>query len=283
MEVDSIHNGEFFELSEKDSEGLVANQFLKVVSALDEKKSAIVRYNKGNRSVSKLKDIKDAVYGKIKPRNKEQNMALNLLLDHNISVVTLIGKAGCGKTVAALAAALQMQEKEPERYRKIIVLKPIVAVGGKDVGYLPGSLQEKLSPWLAPIYDNLEFLLSSKKSQNNQETLKRTIDWYFENGIIEVEAMTYIRGRSLANCIIILDEAQNTNAHEIKTILTRVGEGTKIILTGDIEQVDSPYLDSTNNGLVYLIEKFKGVDFYGHVTFLKGERSKVATVAAERL
>jgi PhoH-like ATPase len=283
MDVDSIHNGEFFELSEKDSEGLVANQFLKVVSALDEKKSAIVRYNKGNRSVSKLKDIKDAVYGKIKPRNKEQNMALNLLLDHNISVVTLIGKAGCGKTVAALAAALQMQEKEPERYRKIIVLKPIVAVGGKDVGYLPGSLQEKLSPWLAPIYDNLEFLLSSKKSQNNQETLKRTIDWYFENGIIEVEAMTYIRGRSLANCIIILDEAQNTNAHEIKTILTRVGEGTKIILTGDIEQVDSPYLDSTNNGLVYLIEKFKGVDFYGHVTFLKGERSKVATVAAERL
>lgn len=279
MDVDSIHNGEFFELSEKDSEGLVANQFLKVVSALDEKKSAIVRYNKGNRSVSKLKDIKDAVYGKIKPKNKEQNMALNLLMDHNVSVVTLIGKAGAGKTLLALAAALHMQEKEPERYRKIIVLKPIVAVGGKDIGYLPGSKDEKLAPWLAPIYDNLEFLLSSKKGQT-QETLKRTLDFYFENGIIEVEAMTYIRGRSLANCIIILDETQNTNAHEIKTILTRVGEGTKIILTGDIEQVDSPYLDTTNNGLVYLVEKFKGQDFFGHVTFQRGERSKVATAAS---
>lgn len=688
MDIDSIHNGEFFELSEDDSVGLVANQFIKMTSALDEKKSAIVRYNKHNKSVSKLKDIKDAVYGKIKPKNKEQNMALNLLLDHAVSVVTLIGKAGAGKTLLALAAALHMQEKEPERYRKIIVLKPIVAVGGKDIGFLPGpqpltakvltptgwttmgaiqpedkvisrdgtpvkvlgvfpkgvkkvykvtttddcvteccedhsfytwtweenkrkysgkvrtlkeirdsfltkngklnhyiprneavqfegselpippyllgallgdgsfgdaiciyntdseliekckmqassiglklkstggiqysfsdanlynnkvanvvritneitgeikefhsigtaiketginrntlhtrclglkvvdgqkyefvdpgitysnslkekihnlglmetraqtkfipniykfakiedrlellrglmdtdgtvkergeamfcttSMQlandvrelvfslggkcniktrnrvgkvtqiagrqvttrlpsyeftvsfpnksenifyisrkanrfgmkymhksgiksieevgekevkcilidhpehlyitddyivthntkdEKLAPWLAPIYDNLEFLLSAKKS-HNQESLKRTLDFYFENGIIEVEAMTYIRGRSLANCIIILDETQNTNAHEIKTILTRVGEGTKIILTGDIEQVDSPYLDSTNNGLVYLVEKFKGQDFFGHITFLKGERSKVATAAS---
>lgn len=283
MDIDSIHNGELFEIPEKDAVGLVANQFLKMVSALDEKKSAMVRYNKSNQSVTKLKDIKDAVYGKIKPRNKEQTMALNLLLDHSIAVVTMIGKAGCGKTACALASALQMQEKEPERYRKIIVLKPIVAVGGKDIGYLPGGKDEKLAPWLAPIYDNLEFLLSSKKNLNNQETLKRTIDYYFENGIIEVEAMTYVRGRSLSNCIIIVDEAQNTNAHEIKTILTRVGEGTKIILTGDIEQVDSPYLDTTNNGLVYLIEKFKGVDFYGHVTFLKGERSKVATVASNIL
>lgn len=282
MDIDAIHNGQSYELSEKEAEGLHPNGFLRMVSALDGKKAALVRYNHQNRTVSKLKEQKDAVYGKIKPKNKEQTMALNLLLDNSVSVVTLLGLSGCGKTLLALAAALQLQEKEPERYHKIIVLKPIIAVGGKDIGYLPGDATSKLRPWLGPIFDNLEYLLNSKKKLDH-ETLKSTLDYYLEHGIIELEAMTFIRGRSLSNCIIILDESQNTNSHEMKTIMTRVAEGTKIILTGDIDQIDNPYLDNTSNGLVYLIEKFKGQDFYGHVTFKKSERSKVAAAAASLL
>lgn len=283
MDIDAIHNGQSYELSEKEAEGLFPNQFLRMISALDEKKAALVRYNHQNRTVSKLKEHKDAVYGKIKPRNKEQTMAINLLMDNTISVVSLLGLAGCGKTLIALAAALELQAKEPERYRKIIVLKPIIPVGGKDVGYLPGSKDEKLRPWLAPIFDNLEYLLSSTKKGHNNDFLKTTLEMFLENGTIELEAMTFVRGRSLSNCIIILDESQNTNSHEMKTIMTRVGEGTKVILTGDIDQIDNPFLDNTNNGLVYLIEKFKGQDFYGHVTFKKSERSKVAAAAASLL
>lgn len=279
-DINKVHNKE--ELLLEDHPELKPNQFLKLVSANDQHKTALVRYYKHNKSVVKINEYKDPIYGRVKPRSKEQTMALNLLFDHSIPVVTLVGRSGTGKTLLALAAALQMIEKEPERYRKVIVLKPIVAVGGKDVGFLPGSLQEKMRPWVAPIYDNLEFLLDTKK-QKSQQHAKITVDQYFEHGIIEVEATTYIRGRSLANCIIIMDESQNLNAHEIKTIMTRVGEGTKIILTGDIEQVDSPYLDQTNNGLIYLVEKFKDLDLSGHMLFKKGERSKVADAAANLL
>ncbi len=283
-DIDDIHNGSEYVFDQDKFPGTVLqpNQFVRMVSALDNKKSVIVRYYSHNKNLVKVKEIKDPVQNKVRPKNKEQLMALSLLLDHSIPVVTLMGTSGCGKTLLALASALSMVEKEPERYRKIIVMKPIVAVGGKDIGFLPGDKNEKLRPWLAPIYDNLEFLLDSK-TQKNKQNIKTTLDYYFESGIIEVEAMTYIRGRSIANTIIIIDEAQNLNAHEIKTIMTRIGEGTKIILTGDIEQVDSPYLDNTSNGFVYLVEKMKHVDFTGHVTFRKGERSKVSAAAAELL
>ena len=199
--------------------------------------------------------------------------ALELLMDPNISIITMIGKAGCGKTLLALASGLEQILEEEKRYKKLVVSRPVQPLGN-DIGFLPGTLEEKMMPWLMPIRDNLEFLMGGNK---------QTMDMMFENGTIEVEALTYIRGRSISNAFIIIDEAQNLSTHELKTIITRVGEGTKIILTGDIEQIDSVYLDSTSNGLSYAIEKFKNHDITGHITLKKGERSKVATLAAKIL
>ena len=216
--------------------------------------------------------MQSKVWG-VKSRNKEQTYALNLLLDPEVSIVTLVGKAGSGKTLLALAAGLQQTFGEGALYKKIVVTKPVEPVG-KDIGFLPGTLEEKMLPWLAPIQDNLQYLMGNDKM---------TLDMYVEEGKIEVEAMTYIRGRSIANAYIVIDEAQNLTQHEIKTVLTRVGEGTKVILTGDIEQIDNVYIDATNNGLSYVVEKLKEEDLSGHVTLLKGERSKVATIAALKL
>lgn len=215
---------------------------------------------------------KEAIWG-VKPRNREQTLAANLLMDPKVPVVTLVGKAGSGKTLLALAAGLQQTFGLDSLYKKLLVTKPVEPVG-KDIGFLPGTLEEKMLPWLAPIQDNLQFLLGDDKM---------TLDMYIQEGKIEVEAMTYIRGRSISNSFIIIDEAQNINQHEIKTILTRVGEGTKIILTGDVEQIDNVYVDEVNNGLSYVIEKFKTQELSGHITLKKGERSQVATMAAKIL
>ena len=197
-------------------------------------------------------------------------------MDPSVPVVSLIGKAGSGKTLLALASALQQTFGEIANdrvYNKIVVTKPIQPVG-KDIGFLPGTLEEKMLPWLAPIQDNLQFLFGNDKM---------TLDMHIEEGRIEVEAMTYIRGRSISNAIIIIDEVQNMNRHEIKTVLTRVGENTKIVLTGDIEQIDNVYVDATTNGLTYVVEKLKKEDITGHITLMKGERSKVADIAARNL
>ena len=199
--------------------------------------------------------------------------ALDILLDKNIPLVSLVGKAGSGKTLLALAAGLEQTFGHDPVYKKIVVTKPVEPVG-KDIGFLPGSMEEKMMPWLAPIQDNLQFLMGNDKT---------TLDMYIEDGKIEVEAMTYIRGRSISNAFIVIDEAQNMTRHEIKTVLTRVGEGTKIILTGDIEQIDNVYIDATNNGLTYVVEKLKNEEISGHMTLIKGERSRVATIAAHKL
>jgi len=209
----------------------------------------------------------------IDARNKEQTFALELLMDPDVEVVSLIGQAGSGKTLLAVAAGLEQVLGEEAEYKKLIVSRPIQPLG-KDIGFLPGTLEEKMDPWLMPIKDNLEFLMG-----NNRDMVKT----YFEQGVIEIEAITYIRGRSITNAFIIIDEAQNLTRHELKTILTRVGEGTKIILTGDIEQIDNIYIDETSNGLTYAVEKFKDYDISGHITLQKGERSKVATLAAKIL
>ena len=193
-------------------------------------------------------------------------------MDPSIPIVSLIGKAGSGKTLLALAAGLE-QTLGKSIYKKMVVTKPVEPVG-KDIGFLPGTLEEKMMPWLAPIQDNLQFLMGDDKM---------TLDLYHEKGQIEVEAMTFIRGRSISNAFIVIDEVQNMTQHEIKTVLTRVGEGTKIVLTGDIEQIDNVYIDATNNGLSYVVERLKEESITGHVTLLKGERSKVATIAALKL
>jgi len=272
--IDQFYNGEMVYL-EKDKIKFYPNEYIMLVSNSNEKKTALARFSSHTEPLKQINgQFKKGIWG-VKPRNKEQNFALDLLIDPNIPIVTLVGKAGSGKTLMAIAAGLAqvVEESEISRYKRLIVSRPIQPMG-KDIGYLPGSMEEKMSPWLMPIQDNLRFLMG-----NDKETLKM----YTENGTIEIEALTYIRGRSIANSFIIIDEAQNLSAHELKTILTRVGENTKIVLTGDIEQIDNIYVDETSNGLTYAIEKFKSYDLSGHITLIKGERSNVATLAAKIL
>jgi PhoH-like ATPase len=249
------------------------NQFILLISFSNPKKSAICRFSEFKSPLKRI-NVKD--YSKswgIVPRNKEQTFAYDLLFDDDVPLVSLIGRAGSGKTLMAIAAGLeQVLGFGDRKYKKIVVSRPVQPLG-KDIGFLPGTMEEKMMPWLMPLQDNLEFILGDK-------TQFKT---YFEKGTIEIEALTYIRGRSISNAFIIIDEAQNLTAHEVKTIITRVGEGTKIILTGDIEQIDNIYTNETSNGLTYAIEKFKNSELVGHITFKKGERSKIATLASKVL
>ena len=247
---------------------LLPNEFRFLTSLSDPQKSAFIRKKRHGHTARV--SAKNA--WSLKPRNREQIMALDLLMDETVSVVSLVGKAGSGKTLMALAAGLEQVINDP-KYNRIIVTKPIQPVG-KDIGYLPGTLAEKMEPWIAPIKDNLNFLFKNDKI---------TMGMYFDEGKLEVEAMTFIRGRSITNSYIIIDEVQNMTQHEIKTVLTRVGEGTKVVLTGDIQQIDNVYINSTTNGLTYVVEKFKDQPISGHVLLKKGERSEVATISADIL
>lgn len=273
--IDQFYDGENIFL-EKEDIGLYPNQFVMLLSNSNDKKSALCRflnYDDPLQKVPQCNGGKKDLWG-IRPRNKEQGFAMNLLLDPEIPIVTLTGRAGTGKTLCAIAAGLaQVVGDARSIYNHLIVSRPIQPMG-KDIGFLPGSMEEKMMPWLSPVKDNLKHLLG-----NDQETL----NMYVSQGIIEIEALTYIRGRSISNAYIIIDEAQNLSVHEMKTIITRVGENTKIVLTGDVEQIDNVYVDETTNGLTCAIEKFKNHSLSGHVSLTKGERSKVATLAAKVL
>jgi len=272
--IDQFYKGEKVFL-DKEEIMLYPNQFLMLVSNSNEKKTALAKFYNYEKSLKKVNGrFKQGIWG-VKPRNKEQNFALDLLMDPEVSIVTLVGKAGSGKTLLAVAAGLAqvLNTDGVPQYNKLVISRPIQPMG-KDIGYLPGTLEEKMEPWLAPVQDNLQYLMG-----NDKETLKM----YTFDGTIEIEALTYIRGRSISNAFMIIDEAQNLTAHELKTIITRVGENTKIVLTGDIEQIDNVYVDETSNGLAYAIEKFKSYELSGHITLVKGERSKVATLAAKVL
>src|SRR5574338_75038 len=225
----------------------------------------------------KIKLIKRVHPWNISPRNKEQSFAMDLIMDKNVDLVTLIGKAGTGKSLIVLAAALELVISKHE-YEKFIIYRPIQPVGN-DIGYLPGTMEEKLAPWFQAILDNFEILFSSK----GRSDWKKELEMFQNKGRIEMEAITYIRGRSIPNAIILIDECQNLSKEEVKTILTRAGENTKIILTGDIEQIDNSLLDATSNGLTHVIEQFKGEEEAGHITFTQGERSRLATKASEIL
>jgi len=251
---------------------LYPNQFVMLISNSNDKKTALGRFINYSTPLQRIIKSTTKVWS-TNPRNKEQQFAFELLMDPAVPVVSLVGKAGSGKTLLALAAGLEQTFNKNSLYKKIVVTKPVEPVG-KDIGFLPGSMEEKMMPWLAPIQDNLQFLMGDDKA---------TLEMYMDKGQIEVEAMTFIRGRSISNAFIVIDEVQNMTQHEIKTVLTRVGEGTKIVLTGDIEQIDNVYIDATNNGLSYVVERLKEEDLTGHVTLLKGERSKVATIAATKL
>ena len=215
----------------------------------------------------------------VKPRNREQQFALELLLDASVQVVTLLGKAGTGKTLLAIAAGLQ-QVVDEERFNKLLVSRPVMPMG-RDLGYLPGDISEKLRPYMQPIYDNLEFIVAANTEARRRTTM--TAGQLEEGGYLSVEPLTYIRGRSIPNQYMVVDEAQNLTPHEVKTILTRAGEGTKMIITGDPFQIDNPYVDASTNGLSFLAEHFKHLDISGHVTLEKGERSKLAELASNLL
>ena len=273
--VDDQTIDQFYEKKEvylKNS-GLILNQYIMLVSNANEKKTALGKYINAGTPLRQLHSPKKGLWG-IKPRNKEQFFLMDALMNPKIEIITAIGKAGSGKTVVALAAALeQTLDKNKAEYSRIIVSRPVQPLG-KEIGFLPGEINEKMSPWLMPIQDNLQFLMGNDKV---------TLDMYLEAGTIEIEALTYIRGRSIANAFIIIDECQNLSMHEIKTIITRIGEGTKIVLIGDIEQIDNIYVNSTTNGLTHAVEKFKNFELAAHVTLNKGERSRVASYAAEHL
>ncbi len=256
------------------------NQFILLKDKLDSGHS-LLAWHKHDRLETLPDGITDHVWN-ISPRSKEQRMALQLLLDPEIQVVTLVGQAGSGKTLLALAAGLNLVLRQG-LYDKILVSRPIVPMG-KDIGYLPGDKDEKLELWMQPIYDNLDFLLRGDSSKKDGHlTARKKIDEMKRSGKLDLEALTYIRGRSIPRQFVIVDEAQNLTPHEVKTIVSRSGEGTKIVLTGDPSQIDSPYLDISSNGLTYLAERFKSLDIHGHITLRKSERSPLAAAAAECL
>jgi len=273
--IDRYYAGEEISLLEDEvDETWHPNQYIMMVSNSNEKKSALARFHNHHGPLKKIehKNIPD---WSIAARNKEQAFAIDLLLDPTVKIVTLVGRAGSGKTLMAIAAGLQQTiglRQDWNHYDRLIVSRPVQPLG-KDIGFLPGTMEEKMLPWLMPIQDNLKFLMGDRSS----------LEMYIDKGKIEVEALTYIRGRSNANAFIVIDEAQNLTKHEVKTIITRIGEGTKVVLTGDIEQIDNVYVNETSNGLAHAIEKFKEYPIAGHVTFRKGERSELATLASKVL
>jgi PhoH-like ATPase len=254
------------------------NEFVVLRDKANPQHSAVGKYSATRQAyVPLIKMPKEGVWG-IRPRNKEQSFALDLLLNDEVRLVTIVGKAGTGKTLLAIAAGLQKTMEEGV-YQKLLVSRPIFPLG-RDIGYLPGDVEEKLNPWMQPIFDNVEYLMNLSRSDKKAG---RGYHELMDLGIMEIEPLTYIRGRSIPNQFIIVDEAQNLTPHEVKTIITRVGDGTKIVLTGDPYQIDNPYVDATNNGLIHVANRFKNERLAGHVTLSKGERSPLAELAANLL
>ena len=263
------------DLPEKGDLGIADNQFVLLRDEGNEKRTALCMHDASSRSLRRLTDDFSKRYG-VGPRSLEQRMAFELLLNDELKLVTLVGRAGTGKTLLALACGLSKVLGE-ERYNKLLVSRPIMPLG-QDIGYLPGTKDDKLSHWMGPIFDNLHFLLASEE-RDPDDVIKRLI---LEERIT-MEALTYIRGRSISKQYVIVDEAQNLTPHEIKTIISRAGADTKIVLTGDPQQIDNPYLDANSNGLTYVVERMRNQPLAGHVTLTKSERSELAGVAASLL
>lgn len=262
-----------------------SQQFIMLRAEGDSSKAALVRADTRRDKLRLVSRHKEGVWG-IFARNKEQLFALDLLLDDNIKLVTLNGVAGTGKTLLALAAGLK-QVADDRNYRKLLVSRPIFPLG-RDIGFLPGDVEQKLNPWMKPIFDNLELIFSTAHDTAGNSRPRNgggepRYQGLLDQNILEVEPLTYIRGRSIPQQFLIVDEAQNLTPHEVKTVLTRAGEGTKVVMTGDPYQIDNPYVDALSNGLTYTVERFKDSDIAGHVTLLKGERSELAELAAELL
>jgi PhoH-like ATPase len=263
---------------------LLPNHFISLVDENDPSHTGLARRLADTAHIIPITGPRKPIYGVI-ARNVQQTMALDLLLDDEIKLVTLIGPAGTGKTLLAIAAGMHKVFKE-ERFDKLLVARPIMPLG-RDIGYLPGDKDEKLAMWMQPIFDNVAYLLSTRGghggSEPDSKTTEQRIDQLIASRKLVLEPITYIRGRSIPHQFIIVDEAQNLSPHEVKTIVSRVGDGTKIVLCGDVGQIDNPYLDAASNGLSHLIERMKGHRLAGHVTLSKTERSELASLAAEML
>jgi PhoH-like ATPase len=254
--------------------GLLANQYIIMRDLSNPSHSAIGRMSEKEGGIVPLISPTESIWG-IHPRNVEQTFAMDCLLNDEILFVSLVGKAGTGKTLMALAAGLYKTLDEG-RFQRLLVSRPIFPMG-RDIGFLPGDVEQKLNPWMQPIFDNVEFLMGAdKKAAGRAQEL-------INQGMLNIEPLTYIRGRSIPNQYLIVDEAQNLTPHEIKTIVTRAGQGTKVVLTGDAYQIDNPYVDSATSGLTYSVERFKGHRIAAHVTLTKGERSELAELAANIL
>jgi len=257
------------------------NQFVLIKNSANPSQTALARYHQQKNAFVPIASTKHGIWG-ISARNKQQQFALDLLLNDDIRLVTLVGRAGTGKTLIALAAGLE-KTIENRTFQRLVVSRPVFPLG-KDIGFLPGDIEEKLRPWMQPIRDNLDFLMGASASAvAGRAKGKKDLQSLFDLGMIEVEPLTYIRGRSMPNQYLIVDEAQNLTPHEIKTIITRAGEGTKVVLTGDPYQIDNPYIDSSSNGLTFVVDRFKDEPIAGHITLVKGERSELAELAATLL
>jgi len=251
------------------------NEYCTLIEETNTKRTALTKVDPSGKKVVPILDCREGVWG-IKPRNREQHFAFDALLDDRIKLVTLMGKAGTGKTLMAMAAGLKRTVLDRE-FRRLVVARPTVSMG-RELGFLPGSLEEKLSPWMQPIHDALELLSDLNMGSDH----RRSTD-LMRSGTIVVEALSYIRGRSIAHQFMVIDEAQNLTPLEVKTIITRVGQGTKIIFTGDPYQIDNPYVDSSSNGFNYIISKFRDQPISAHIELQKGERSELAELAANIL
>lgn len=253
------------------------NQFAFIRDRNNPQHTALGKINVDEQCIEPLIRAKDSIWG-IRPRNREQIYAIDVLMNDDIKLVTLVGKAGTGKTLLAIAAGLQKVTEE-SAHQRLLISRPIFPLG-RDIGYLPGDVEEKLNPWMQPIFDNVEFLMGLS---NVDKRGGRSYHELLDLGVLEIEPLTYIRGRSIPNQFMVVDEAQNLTPHEVKTIISRAGDGTKIVLTGDPYQIDNPYVDSTNNGLVHTVNRFKTERIAGHITLTRGERSDLAELAANLL
>ncbi len=274
--IEEFEKERFLKLEPGDIQNIYPNEYLVLADKLNPFKKALGRFHAKKGGIVPLIKPKEGVWG-IHPKNIEQQFAMDALLNNEINLVSLVGKAGTGKTLLAIAAGLECAITK-QNYSRVLVSRPIVPMG-RDLGFLPGDISEKLGPWMQPIFDNIDFLFGNQRARNEMTTWDELIN----QGLLHVEPLTYIRGRSLPQQFMIVDESQNLTPHEIKTIITRAGEGTKIVLTGDSEQIDNPYLDSLNNGLVYTIDKLKGEEIVAHVKLSVGERSPLSEIASKLL
>ncbi|MGF1604585.1 MAG: PhoH family protein [Thermosynechococcaceae cyanobacterium] len=257
------------------------NQTLTLIDAVNPAHTALAVVDGNSGEIEPLAKIPHAGISQVIPRNREQRFAFELLLRDSVALVTLVGKAGTGKTLLAIAAGLQ-QVAEEQRYSRLLIARPNIPMG-RDIGFLPGDIQEKLTPWMQPLYDNFDLIFGTQDTTGQPSHWRRGHEELMEQGLLQIEPLTYIRGRTIPKQFLIVDEAQNLTPHEVKTILTRAGEGTKVVLTGDPEQIDNPYVDAASNGLTYVVERFKKEPLAGHVTLHHGERSMLAERAAALL